>query len=289
MTSQPQPGPGEGNSAGQILRAAARPRGVRARRRHRPCCSSWRSSGSFRTGRTSSPAAPRAASTVSSTCETIFMPLAAVLLALLVQPRHPKARLIVLAALVEYAVAAFFGVFFGLLIGLINTAAGQGARAAFEGLLLRLAWLALLAVAGVRAVQDLAEPLPDGSPQAGCPARRLRPAAVQPAGHLSGPAGIRPAARPAVLSAGRADPAARLRPAGRSPSAGRLRSAGRYGPPAGYGPPTYGRSAPNPSWNQAPAPPHPGARRRTGLGAARAVDRSHSGGVAAAPCRTRRR
>ena len=40
--------------------------------------------------------------------QTVFFPLGAVLLALLVQPRHPKAQLIVLAALVEYAVAAFF-------------------------------------------------------------------------------------------------------------------------------------------------------------------------------------
>jgi hypothetical protein len=77
---------------------------------------------------------------------TVAFPIAAVLLALLVQPRHPKARLIVLAALVEYAVAAFFGVFFGLLIGLINLASDAGARAAFMGLLTRIAWLAVLAV-----------------------------------------------------------------------------------------------------------------------------------------------
>jgi hypothetical protein len=77
----------------------------------------------------------------------VVFPIAAVLLALVVQPRHPKARLIVLVALAEYAVALFFGVFFGLLIGLINLAADAGARAAFMGLLVRLAWLAVLAVA----------------------------------------------------------------------------------------------------------------------------------------------
>jgi hypothetical protein len=77
----------------------------------------------------------------------VAFPILAVLLALLVPPRHPKARLIVLVALIEYAVAAFFGLFFGLLIGLINLAADAGARAAFEGLLTRLAWLAVLAVA----------------------------------------------------------------------------------------------------------------------------------------------
>jgi hypothetical protein len=79
---------------------------------------------------------------------TVAFPIAAVLLALLLQPRHPKARLIVLIALIEYGVAAFFGLFFGLLVGLINLAADAGARAAFEGLLTRLAWLAVLAVAG---------------------------------------------------------------------------------------------------------------------------------------------
>jgi hypothetical protein len=78
---------------------------------------------------------------------TIVMPLAAVLLALLVRPRHPKARLITLVALVEYAVMAFFGVLFGLLIGLINHASNNGARIAFEELLVRAAWLAVFGVA----------------------------------------------------------------------------------------------------------------------------------------------
>jgi hypothetical protein len=78
---------------------------------------------------------------------TITFPIGAVLLALLVQPRHPKAQLIVVAALVEYAVMAFFGVLFGVLIGLINEAGNNGARSAFEGLLVRVAWLAVFAVA----------------------------------------------------------------------------------------------------------------------------------------------
>ncbi|MGK5681001.1 hypothetical protein [Actinoplanes sp. URMC 104] len=78
---------------------------------------------------------------------TIAMPLAAVLLALLVHPRHPRAQLITLVALVEYAVMAFFGVLFGLLIGLINHASNNGARVAFEELLVRAAWLAVFGVA----------------------------------------------------------------------------------------------------------------------------------------------
>src|SRR3954451_14263449 len=78
---------------------------------------------------------------------TVFFPLAAVLLALVVTPRHPKAQLIVLAAVVEYAVMAFFGVLFGLLVGVINHAGNDGVRTAFEEFLVRLAWLAVLGVA----------------------------------------------------------------------------------------------------------------------------------------------
>jgi hypothetical protein len=78
---------------------------------------------------------------------TIAFPIGAVLLALLVQPRHPKAQLIVLAALIEYAVMAFFGLLFGVLIGLVEIAGTSGVKAAFEGLLVRIAWLAVFGVA----------------------------------------------------------------------------------------------------------------------------------------------
>jgi hypothetical protein len=78
---------------------------------------------------------------------TIFFPLAAVLLSLLVRPSHPKAKLITVIALVEYAVAAFFGVVFGVLVGLIQIA-GFSVRTAFEEFLVRLVWLAVFALAG---------------------------------------------------------------------------------------------------------------------------------------------
>jgi hypothetical protein len=78
---------------------------------------------------------------------TILFPLGAVLLSVLVRPQHPKARLIVLVALIEYAVMAVFGIVFGLLIGLINLAAHGTARNAFEALLGQLGYLAVLAVA----------------------------------------------------------------------------------------------------------------------------------------------
>ncbi|GAA1602629.1 hypothetical protein [Actinoplanes couchii] len=76
---------------------------------------------------------------------TIAFPIAAVVLALGVQPVHPQARLITLIALIEYGVASFFGVVFGLLFGVSGLAA-QSAAAAFTALLTRAAWLALLAV-----------------------------------------------------------------------------------------------------------------------------------------------
>ena len=78
---------------------------------------------------------------------TIFFPLAAVLLALVVQPPHPQAKVITVLAAVEYAVAAFFGVVFGILVGLIQIA-GFSVRTAFEELLVRAAWLAAFGLAG---------------------------------------------------------------------------------------------------------------------------------------------
>ncbi|MCY1142914.1 hypothetical protein OWR29_33390 [Actinoplanes sp. Pm04-4] len=146
MTSQPQPAPGEGRSAGQFLRplrdlAAYALVGAPALLlfvaviRLIPDGENqfgYRTQDSFY-------------GFVNTA--TVFMPLAAVLLALLVQPRHPKAQLITMIALVEYAVIAFFGLVFGLLIGLINHASNNGARIAFEELLVRVAWLGVFAVA----------------------------------------------------------------------------------------------------------------------------------------------
>jgi hypothetical protein len=83
---------------------------------------------------------------------TIFFPLGAVLLSVLVQPRHPQAKLVTVIALVEYGVAAVFGVVFGILVGLIKIA-GFSVRTAFEELLLRAAWLAVLAVAAFATYQ----------------------------------------------------------------------------------------------------------------------------------------
>jgi hypothetical protein len=88
---------------------------------------------------------------------TIGLPLLAVLIATHVTPMVARAKLITLAALALYAVAAFFGVIFGLLLGFaadlsdegLNLTVTEGSwRGALEAALGRLAILALLAAAG---------------------------------------------------------------------------------------------------------------------------------------------
>ena len=80
---------------------------------------------------------------------TLLPMLAAIaLLATAVQPVHKHARLITLAALIEYAVAGFFAVVFGFLIGLVKIA-GWSARVAFEEFLVRVAWLAVFLTLGL--------------------------------------------------------------------------------------------------------------------------------------------
>ncbi|WP_052720543.1 hypothetical protein [Actinoplanes rectilineatus] len=83
---------------------------------------------------------------------TIFFPLAAVLLSLGVKPVHPKARLIVLAALIEYGVVAFFGVLFGVLFG-VSSLATDNPGTAFSELLVRVAWLAVFGLAAYTVTQ----------------------------------------------------------------------------------------------------------------------------------------
>ncbi|MFC4070751.1 hypothetical protein [Actinoplanes subglobosus] len=98
--------------------------------------------------------------------EIVFFPLAAVLLSLGVKPVHPKARLITMVALGEYAVASFFGVIFGLLFGVSGIAA-QDAAAAFNALLVRVAWLTVLGVAGYAILQIWLGFYPTVKPQPG--------------------------------------------------------------------------------------------------------------------------
>ncbi len=78
---------------------------------------------------------------------TILFPLLAVLLVTHVGRPTGRAKLITTVAVAEYAVAAFFGVVFGFFVGLVGVADG-GFRVAFEHFLAKLAWLAVLGVAG---------------------------------------------------------------------------------------------------------------------------------------------
>jgi hypothetical protein len=84
--------------------------------------------------------------------ETIGLPLLAVLLVTVATPGHPQGKLVTLIALIEYAVAAFFALVFGVLIALINMLDYNG-RATFEALLERGARLAVLGVAGFVVLQ----------------------------------------------------------------------------------------------------------------------------------------
>ena len=178
---------------------------------------------------------------------TITFPLGAVLLALLVSPRHPKAQLIVLVALVEYAVIAFFGLFFGLLIGLINHASNNGARIAFEELLVRVAWLAVLGVAAYAVFQiwrgmfQVVRPKPQpgmyGQPQY---APGGYPNQPPPPGY-GPPPGFPP---PGAAYPGQPQP---------QPHPGQPQP----GQPQPGQPQQYGQPQPSPAWNQ-PAVPMPG-------------------------------
>jgi hypothetical protein len=259
VTSQPQPVPGEGRSAGQFLRQV---RDIAAY---------------VLVGATAvflflalldlipgpnEDFGDRAAGSFGNFVNlvTIVFPLGAVLLALLVQPTHPKAQLIVVAALVEYAVMALFGLLFGVLIGLIELAADAGARAAFEGLLVRIAWLAVFAVAAYAVYliwrnlfyvpKPKAQPGVYGQPQYGPPgAYPGQPGQPGQPGYAPqhGQPGYPPQPGYPQQPPAQSGPPAQPGPGYPQPSS----------PAPTYAPGVYGQSTP--SWNQpAPTMPAPG-------------------------------
>ena len=288
MTSQPQPVPGEGKSAGQHLR------GLRDVAAYALVGSAAvflfvaiirlipDGSGQF---------ADRTANSFYGfvSVETTLFPLGAVLLALMVQPRHPKARLIVLAALVEYAAAAFFGVFFGLLVGLINVAANSGARAALEELLIRVAWLAVFAVAAYAVFQIWQnmfttprppKPVPQpgvyGQPQYNVPGAYPGQPGYGPPPGQPGPMPTQPVYPPGPGQPMQGQPMPGQPMPGQpmsggpmpgqpmsggpmpgQPMSGGPMPGGMPGHPGGYGPTTYGQPPQTPSWNQPAMPLHP--------------------------------
>jgi hypothetical protein len=190
---------------------------------------------------------------------TIFFPLGAVLLALLVRPPHPKAKLITMIALIEYAVAGVFAIVFGILVGLIKIA-GFSVRTALEELLVRAAWLAVFAVAAYATYRiwrhlfytpkPKRQPGVYGQPQYGVPGtypgqpgygQPSQPGVAQPG---YGPSGAPPPAEPPAYGqpgqAGFGQPPYATPGYGQSP----------YGTPGGY------PGQPAPAATQ-PVPPHP--------------------------------
>ncbi|MEH1097707.1 hypothetical protein [Micromonospora sp. CPCC 205561] len=169
--------------------------------------------------------------------EAVFLPLLAVLLATHVRPPVPKAKLITQVALAEYAVSALFG---GLtfLFWTVNRLAEGEILDAFLGLLSRVAWLALLAVAAYvvfkvwrtlyHVPKPKAQPGVYGQPQPGWPQQQGGyPAPGQPGGQQ-----------------------APGQPGAWSPP-------GPYGAPYGQQPPFAGAPQPGSPYNPAPqsAPP----------------------------------
>ncbi|MEU2661822.1 hypothetical protein [Micromonospora sp. NBC_01740] len=110
--------------------------------------------------------------------ESVFLPLLAVLLATHVKPPVPKAKLITQVALGEYAFSALFGGLTFLFWTVDRLAEGE-ILDAFLGLLSRVAWLALFAVAAYvvfkvwRTLYHVPKPKPQpgvyGQPQPGWP------------------------------------------------------------------------------------------------------------------------
>ncbi|MET7803665.1 hypothetical protein [Micromonospora chersina] len=160
--------------------------------------------------------------------ESTALPLLAVLLATHVRPVLPKAKLVTQVALIEYAVSAAFGAL-TFLIWMVGRLADGDVLDAFLGLLTRVAWLAVFAIAAFvvfkiwRTLYYVPKPKPQpgvyGQAQPGWP---QQPGPGQPGGYPA-PGGY--------------------------PQAGAPQQPGGYPHPGPYGPP---QSAP--PFNT--APPH---------------------------------
>jgi hypothetical protein len=185
--------------------------------------------------------------------EILLMPLAAVLLATVVQPMHKHAKLITTVALVEYAVAAFFAVLFGFLIGLV-TIVGWSVREAFQEFLVRAAWLAVFGAAAYAVFliwrAFFHTPKPKQQPGMYGQPQQWQQQYGQPAQAQPGQPGFPPPGQPGYPQSPFAQP-----PVGAQPQPG------QWGQPQGWGAPTSGHptvqpgSAPPASTAPASAPP----------------------------------
>ncbi|MFG1673216.1 hypothetical protein [Micromonospora sp. NPDC049282] len=179
--------------------------------------------------------------------EATVLPLLAVLLATHVRPVLPRAKLITQVALVEYAVSAVFGAL-TFLSWLVGRLADGEVLDAFLGLLTRVAWLAIFAVAGYvvfkiwRTLYYVPRPKPQpgvyGQAQPGWPQQPGQP------GGYPAPGGYPPAGVPPQPG----QPPAGYPHAGAPPQPG-WPQAGPYGqpqsaPPFNTAPPHAPQSAP---------------------------------------------
>ena len=173
---------------------------------------------------------------------SIGLPLLGVLLATLVRPEHPRAKLITTVALGQYAVQVFFGVLFGFLIGLVGIA-GFSLRLAFEEFLRRGAWLAIFGIAAFAVFQIWRNRYYTPRPK---PVPGMYGQPVQSGPQYGPPQGAPQQYGPPPGQYG--PPPAQYGP-----------SPGQYGPPPGqYGPPHPDQPHPGqPAWNQPPPPAVP--------------------------------
>ncbi|WP_174537878.1 hypothetical protein, partial [Micromonospora chalcea] len=171
--------------------------------------------------------------------EATVLPLLAVLIATVILPVVPKAKLITQVALVEYAVSAVFGAL-TFLIWLVGRLADGQVLDGFLGLLTRAAWLAIFAVAAFVVFKiwrtlyyvpkPKAQPGVYGQPQPGWPQQPGQP------GGYPGPGGYPQQPGPGYPQAG-------------SPPPGWPQQPGQYGqpqsaPPFNTAPPHAPQSGP---------------------------------------------
>ncbi|SCL19566.1 hypothetical protein GA0070624_1788 [Micromonospora rhizosphaerae] len=171
--------------------------------------------------------------------ESTVLPLLAVLLATHLRPVVPKARLITQVALGEYTAGALFGAL-TFLIWLVGRLAEGELLDALLGMLTRVAWLAVFAVAGylVNRIWRTLYHTPKPKPQAGVYGQ---PQQGWPQQHGGYPAPGQPGGYPPPGQPGGYPP----------PGQGGYPAAGGYPPPGQYG-------QPNPPYGNAPqsAPPY---------------------------------
>ncbi|MER7330144.1 MULTISPECIES: hypothetical protein [unclassified Micromonospora] len=185
--------------------------------------------------------------------EAAALPVLAVLLATHVRPTTPKAKLITQVALGEYAFSALLGALTFLVWTVDLLAAGEVLEA-FTGLLVRVAWLALLGLGAFvvfkiwRTLYFVPSPKPQpgvyGQPQPGWPQQGGYPAPGQPGQPIPGQPG-----QPIPGQPGQPIPGQQ----------GAWQAPGPYGAPYGQQPAPFGGPQATPPFTPAPQSGPPAA------------------------------